>query len=273
MIPNKYPALRSEGTVDRKSEGLYETMAGVGVHEVIIESPRHIISLTEAPADTVRAVFQIYRDRLKSLKKDGRFVHGIIFKTVGAGAGASLEHTHSQLIVAPIVPINIWQELTGSLRYYNDRGRCVFCEMMEEEIKDGRRVVLETPHFLAFCPYAGRFPYETWVVPKDHNSHFETIGKPALEDLGRLMKQVLTNLEQKLDHPPYNYIIHSAPFDQLGLPHFHWHIEIIPRLTQVAGFEWGTGFYINPVPPEIGAKTLRANPPSQDPGHGSITNG
>ena len=265
VVRNKFPALMAEGSVDRQGNALYETMAAVGAHEVIIDSPRHVASLSELPAEAVRDVFQVYRDRLRIHKQDRRFVHGIVFKNVGAGAGASLEHTHSQLMVTPIVPINIWQEITGSLRHYNDRGRCVFCEILDEELKDSSRVVMVTEHFVAFCPYAGRFPFEIWVVPRRHDSHYENIAPLALEDLGALMKLLLHNLEEKLERPPYNYIIHSSPFDHPGLLHYHWHIEIIPRLTQVAGFEWGTGFYINPVPPEQAAEQLRAELPSSAP--------
>ena len=184
---------------------------------------------------------------------------------MGAAAGASLEHTHSQLIVTPIVPISVWEEMTGALEFFNYRGRCIYCDMVQQEIANEKRIVLDTTHFTAFCPFASRFPFETWIIPKQHSSHYENIPKPGVDDLASVLRQVLNKLEVALDCPPYNYIIHTAPFDHQEQPHYHWHIEIIPRLTKVAGFEWGTGFYINPVPPEDAAAFLREvkiNPPA-----------
>ena len=257
VVPNRFPALKIEGKLDKRGEGIYDRMAGIGAHEVIIESPRHHISMAELSEEAVRETLWIYRDRLVDLKKDPRLVHGMIFKNVGAAAGASLAHTHSQLIVTPIVPVNVWEEMTGALEFYNYRGRCIYCDMIDQETSTESRVVLDTPHFTAFCPYASRFPFETWVVPKVHSSHYENIPKSALDDLGSALKGVLVKLENALSRPAYNYIIHTAPFDHQEQPHYHWHMEIIPRLTKVAGFEWGTGFYINPVPPEDAAKYLR----------------
>ncbi len=257
VVPNKFPALKVEGALQKRGDGIYDKMAGVGAHEVIIESPKHYISMAELSEDNIREVMWVYRDRLVDLKKDTRLVHGMLFKNVGAAAGASLEHTHSQLIVTPIVPISVWEEMTGALEFFNYRGRCIYCDMILQELATEKRVVLDTPHFTAFCPYASRFPFETWILPKGHSSHFENIPKPAVDDLGVVLRQVLNKLEEALDRPAYNYIVHTGPFDHQELPHYHWHIEIIPRLTKVAGFEWGSGFYINPVPPEEAAAFLR----------------
>jgi UDPglucose--hexose-1-phosphate uridylyltransferase len=257
VVPNKFPALKVEGNLHKRGDGIYDKMAGVGAHEVIIESPRHEITMAALGEDNIREVLWVYRDRLVDLKKDSRLVHGMLFKNVGAAGGASLEHTHSQLIVTPIIPISVWEEMTGALEFFNYRGRCIYCDMVLQEQTNEKRIVLDTPHFTAFCPYASRFPFETWILPKNHSSHFENIPKPAVDDLGSVLRQILTKLEQALDSPAYNYIIHTAPFDHQELPHYHWHIEIIPRLTKVAGFEWGSGFYINPVPPEDAASFLR----------------
>jgi UDPglucose--hexose-1-phosphate uridylyltransferase len=257
VVPNRFPALKIEGSLNKRGDGIYDMMAGVGAHEVIIETPRHAVSMAEMPEDNIREVLWVYRDRLLDLKKDTRLVHGMLFKNVGPAAGASLDHTHSQLIVTPIVPISVWEEMTGSLEFFNYRGRCIYCDMVQQELASERRVVLDTPHFTAICPYASRFPFETWIIPRNHSSHFENIPKPTLDDLGSVLRQTLSKLEQALDRPSYNYIIHTAPFDHPELPHYHWHIEIIPRLTRVAGFEWGSGFYINPVPPEDAAAYLR----------------
>ncbi|MHC5540975.1 galactose-1-phosphate uridylyltransferase [Singulisphaera rosea] len=257
VVPNKFPALKVEGNLHKRGEGIYDKMAGVGAHEVIIESPRHHVSMASLSEDNIREVLWVYRDRLVDLKRDTRLVHGMLFKNVGAAGGASLEHTHSQLIVTPIVPISVWEEMTGSLEFFNYRGRCIYCDMVQEELANEKRIVLDTTHFTAFCPYASRFPFETWIIPKGHSSHFENIPKPGVDDLGTVMRQVLNKLEIALDNPSYNYIIHTAPFDHQELPHYHWHIEIIPRLSRIAGFEWGSGFYINPVPPEDAARFLR----------------
>src|SRR4051812_589928 len=257
VVPNKFPALQIEGGLSKRGDGIYDQMNGVGAHEVILECPFHESSLTQLPVENIREILWVYRDRLVDLKKDQRFVYGMVFKNVGPAAGASLEHSHSQLIVTPIVPINVIEEMSGALDFFNYRGRCIFCDMVHQESAFEKRVVLETPNFLAFCPYAARFPFETWILPKNHNSHYENIQKIEVDELATVLKTVLMKLEVALERPAYNYIIHTSPFDTQSLPHYHWHIEVIPRLTRVAGFEWGTGFYINPVPPEQAAALLR----------------
>jgi UDPglucose--hexose-1-phosphate uridylyltransferase len=257
VVPNRFPALKIEGSLNKRGEGIYDMMEGVGAHEVIIESPAHHKSMTTLSRNSIRDVIWVYRDRLLDLKQDPRLVHGMLFKNVGAAGGASLEHVHSQLIVTPIVPITVREEMTGSLQFYNYRGRCIYCDMVREELAVEARVVHDSTYFTAFCPFASRFPFETWIVPKTHSSHFENIPKPAVDDLSAVLHSVLNQLETALDRPSYNYIIHTAPFDHPELPHYHWHIEVIPRLTRIAGFEWGSGFYINPVPPENAAGFLR----------------
>jgi len=224
---------------------------------VIIESPKHLVSTSQLRDEELREVLWVYRDRLVDLKKDRRLVYGMIFKNVGAAAGASLEHTHSQLIVTPIVPINVWEEMSGSLEFYNYRGRCVYCDMIQQELAGEKRIVVDGPGFVAFCPFASRFPFETWVLPKIHSSHYENIQKNGVDELSGVIRQVIAKIEAALDRPAYNYIIHTAPFDTPELGHYHWHIEIMPSLTKAAGFEWGTGFYINAVPPEEAAAFLR----------------
>jgi UDPglucose--hexose-1-phosphate uridylyltransferase len=257
VVPNKFPALQVEGDLKKRADGMYDKMNGIGAHEVIIECPFHEASMAHFTEDNIRDVLWAYRDRMVDLKRDTRLVYGMLFKNVGALAGASLEHSHSQLIVTPIVPISVWEEMTGSLEFFNYRGRCIYCDMIQQEAGEGKRVVIDTPHFVCFAPFASRFPFELWIVPKHHNSHFENIQKSEVDELGTVLKTVLLKLETALDKPAYNYIIHTAPFDTQALPHYHWHVEIIPRLTRVAGFEWGTGFYINSVPPEQAAGFLR----------------
>lgn len=257
VVPNKYPALQVEGVLNKRGDGIYDLMNGIGAHEVIIESPHHEWSMARLSVDNIREVLWVYRDRLVDLKRDPRLVHGLIFKNVGALAGASLEHTHSQLIVTPVVPISVREEMTGSLEFYNYRGRCIYCDIIQQELATASRIVLDTPNFVVFCPFASRFPFETWLLPKQHSSQYENIPRQGVDEMGSVLKSILCKLELALDDPPYNYIIHTAPFDTKELPHYHWHLEIIPRLTRIAGFEWGSGFYINPVLPEQAASFLR----------------
>jgi UDPglucose--hexose-1-phosphate uridylyltransferase len=257
VVPNKFPALQVEGGLEKRGDGIYDLMNGVGAHEVIIECPQHETNMSHLSVEMMREVLWVYRDRLVDLKKDPRLVHGLIFKNKGAPAGASLDHTHSQLIVTSVVPISVWEEMTGSLEFYNYRGRCIYCDMIQQELATGSRIVLDTPGFVVFCPFASRFPFETWVLPKQHSSQYENIPRQGIEELGMVLKSILTKLELALDDPPYNYVIHTAPFDSGELAHYHWHLEIFPRLTRVAGFEWGSGFYINAVLPEEAAGFLR----------------
>ena len=257
VVPNKYPALKLDTDPRNHAAGMYDVLAGVGTHEVIIESPRHLTSTTQLTAGQLRDVLLIYRERLLDLRDDRRLVYGMIFKNVGAAAGASLEHTHSQLIVTPIVPISVTEEIEGSGAYYESCGRCVYCDIIERERAAGQRIVVDSPEFVAFCPFAGRFPFETWIVPTSHDSHYESLSRDASESLARVLLCVLGKIESALDRPAYNYIVHTTPFDTPAQAHYHWHIEIIPRVTKIAGFEWGTGFYINPVPPEEAATIMR----------------
>ncbi|HHT9118342.1 MAG TPA: galactose-1-phosphate uridylyltransferase [Candidatus Hypogeohydataceae bacterium YC38] len=257
VVPNKFPALVIEGGLNKRGDGIYDIMNGIGAHEVIIECPQHKISLTSLPPAHVQEIIWTYRDRLVDLKKDKRLIYGMLFKNVGAVAGASLEHTHTQLIVTPIVPLVVASEMEGSMAFYKYRGRCLFCDMINQELSNGSRMVLEGEHFVTFAPYAARFPFELWILPKNHSSHFENIQRSEVEELAETLRAALCKLEGALEQPPYNFIIHTSPFDQPELAHYHWHIEIIPRLTRVAGFEWGTGFYINPVPPENAAEYLK----------------
>jgi UDPglucose--hexose-1-phosphate uridylyltransferase len=259
VIPNKFPALEIEGDLGRQSDGLYDMMQGIGAHEVIIESPRHLSSTSELSEAEFSEVLCVYRNRLVELKKDHRLAYGMIFKNVGPSAGASLEHLHSQLIATPIVPINVWEEMTGSLEFYNYRGRCVYCDILQRELANKKRIILETSEFVALCPFASRFAFETWILPKTHSSRYENIDNAGTTELAGVLKKVIKKLEDVLEQPAYNYIIHTSPFDSSEVGHYHWHIEIMPRINKAAGFEWGTGFYINPVPPEDAATALRTD--------------
>ena len=257
VIPNKFPALQIEGEVAREGIGLYDRMNGVGAHEVIIESPDHKASLAGLSEKHLEDVFWAYRDRILDLRKDSRLRYILIFKNQGAAAGATLEHTHSQLIALPIVPTSVLDEINGCRAHYQDKERCIYCDIIRQEIADRSRVVGENAEFLSIAPYAPRFPFEVWVLPKKHTSYFEESQKFQFEALARLFSDTLRRLDRALGSPPYNFIIHTSPLHEPTGEFYHWHIEVMPKLSQVAGFEWGTGFYINPVPPEEAAAFLR----------------
>jgi UDPglucose--hexose-1-phosphate uridylyltransferase len=257
VIPSKFPVLRVEGTPNRKAEGLYDKMNGIGAHEVLIETPEHCHTFSSMPVKRVEDLFWAFRDRVLDLRRDVRLRHILLFKNHGPAAGGMLEHSHSQLIALPVVPKRAQEELNGARRYFEFRERCVYCDIVAQEIDAPDRLVAETDHFLVVSPYAPRFPFETWVLPKNHSSHAEAMTHSEIPDLADTLQRTFRKLDAVLEKPPYNLMLHSAPIQDSSVPHYHWHIEIIPKLTHVAGFEWGTGFYINPTPPEESARFLR----------------
>ena len=257
VVSNKFPALRVEGELNRQGEGLYDRMNGIGAHEVLIETPDHMLTLGELPEKQIADILWAFRDRVLDLKRDFRLVYIIIFKNHGEAAGASLEHPHSQLIALPVVPKRAKEEMDGARRYFDYKERCIFCDIIRQELETTARVILETDHYLVLSPYASRFPFETWIIPKRHSAHFEATEPASIQNLGWVERAVMRKIDKVLERPAYNMMIHSAPIQEGEMAHYHWHIEIIPKLTRVAGFEWGTGFYINPTPPEQAAKFLR----------------
>ena len=257
VVPNKFPALSLTENCQPQAEGLYQRMPGLGAHEVIIESPKHLVSTAALEVTQFADILSVYRQRLLVHKQDPRLACGMIFKNLGPAAGASLEHIHSQLIVTPMVPITVEKELSGSHEYHRRHGRCVYCDMIEQELKSAARIVIDQPEFIAFTPFASRFPFETWILPKIHGSHFENLEARQIDELAGIFKSVLAKTEAAVDRPAYNYIIHTAPFDTQALEHYHWHVEVMPSLIKPAGFEWGTGCYINPLSPEEAALRLR----------------
>jgi len=257
VVPNKFPALKMEGSLDKRGIGLYDASDGVGAHEVIIETPDHYKDLADLSQDEIKKVIFKYRSRSLDLEKDPRFKYILIFKNHGEPAGASLEHSHSQLVALPIVPKRVKEELEGASNYLRYRERCVFCDMVHQESHDKIRLISQNEHFVAFCPFVPRFAFETWIVPKTHNQNFKSIDDKRIEDMASILKDTLVRLKKVLNDPPYNFIIHTAPIRDGSSEDFHWHLEIMPKLTNVAGFEWGSGFYINPTSPEVAAKYLK----------------
>lgn len=257
VVPNKFPALGIEGNLNRQGEGLFDKMNGVGAHEVIIETPDHNATLATLGEQEVEDIFWAFRDRMLDLKKDKRLRYILIFKNHGEAAGASLEHAHSQLIALPIVPKLVREEIDGSKAHFSFKERCVYCDIIRQELDSGLRVIDENQDFVVIAPYAPRFPFETWILPKTHDSCFENAQKREYQNLSKILKTMLLKMDRVLDFPAYNLVIHTSPLTEAINDFYHWHVELMPKLSKVAGFEWGTGFYINPVTPEDSAKFLR----------------
>ncbi len=260
VVPNRFPAVRAFPPVADApgSPGLFHAVPAHGRHEVVIETSRHESDPGGMTDAEVAAVFRAYRGRLVSLAADERLAYAAVFKNVGAEAGASLGHTHSQVVATAFVPPAVRAELDGAAAYHAARGRCVFCDVMAADLADGRRVVAETEHFAAVCPFAPRFEYEVWVLPKAHAARYETLTDALAPELGTLVRRLVRALDAAAARPAYNWLLHTAPLRAADGPAFHWHLELFPRLSRVAGFEWGTGCFIVPVAPERAAAELRA---------------
>ncbi len=258
VVPNKFPALQIEGDIDRRGLGIYDMSGGIGAHEVIIQSPYHNKEIPDLLDEEVEAAIGMCCSRAEDLKNDKRFKYILLFKNYGPSAGASLAHPHIQLIALPMIPKNPAEEIQGALEYFEFRERCLFCDMLRQEMQEKTRVVAENNYFIAFCPFVSRFSFEMWVLPKVHHSFYCAISPAEIAGLARILKDVLLRLRLVLSDPAYNFIVHTSPINHEGeLAHYHWHIEIMPTLTRVAGFEWGTGFYVVSTPPELAAKYLR----------------
>lgn len=266
VIPNKFPALRIEGEMNREAEGIYDRMNGVGEHEVIIDTPDHGEAVEDQPPARIAVALRACKERMIDLQNDVRLRYILVFKNVGREAGASLSHSHYQLIATPVTPSRVRAKLTGAREYYQRKERSVFQDILRQEQRDGSRVVFENDGFLVYCPFASRFPFELCVLPKRAAADYHSIEAVELLSLAEALKVTLTKLSRGLQQPQYNLILHTAPsraghrrsgyWDTIDQD-FRWHLEILPRLTQTAGFEWGTGFYINPMPPEQSAAYLR----------------
>jgi len=260
VVSNKFPALRIEGELDRRGEGIYDKMNGVGAHEVIIECPDHDKTLSSV--SYFEKVLLTYRNRIKELCKDERFRYISIFRNQGEAAGASLAHPHSQIIALPVVPKRLKEELKGSREYFDYKERCIYCDIVRQEKEQGIRVINENRSYLSIAPFASRFPFETWILPQRHNSSFEETPEEHYASLAEIFSDALKKLNRVLGNPPYNFILHTSPASERVNDYYHWHFEIIPRLTRIAGFEWGSGFYINPTTPEDAAKFMREDLPT-----------
>lgn len=253
-VPNKYSAFHPQGSFETQTEGVYTCSNGFGKHEVIIETPQHDLEFHQFPVQQIELVYRMMRLRYNTLAEDQRLKYIQIYKNRGLFAGASLGHSHSQMIGLPMVPGNR-QTLP---RYYQEKQICLVCEMLEEERNKALRIVWESQHFILLCPYASRFSYEVWVIPRRHTEHFGQITDEELQDLSSVTHRFLTTLLERLENTSYNIVINTAPINVSYQPGYHWYMEITPRLIISNGIELGTGYYINPVCPEVAARVLRS---------------
>ena len=268
VIPNKFPALRIEGELDSQAEGLYDRMNGVGAHEIIIETPNHQESLVDLAVEKIVEVLKAYRARMLDLRNDSRFRYIFIFKNHGIEASANIPHSHSQLIAVPLIPPLVAAKLSSSHEHFQRKERCLICDLIKQEKGAKKRIVRDDGNFLVYAPYAARFPFELMIAPQEHSHDFALQTDQQLLLLAETLRNTLQRMQSVLNDPPYSFILHSAPPMHLrwGRPDYwasfpsdyHWHIELVPKLTRVAGFEWGSGFHINPTPPEEAADFLRS---------------
>ena len=265
VVPNKFAALQPVGNLERREErDFFREMDGFGIHEVIVESPTHNETIATMSLRQVERILLTYRERYLQLGDDPRHHLVTIFRNNGPKAGTSLAHPHSQLIATPIVPTQTRHVLEEAMRHYDDRGSCVYCDMVQEELKAKKRVVTETEDFLALEPFASRAPFETWILPKKHNASFGNITIAEAKKCAAVLRQVLGAMHSLLGNPDYNYMVCTAPFKDANESYYHWHIEIIPRLTTTAGFELGSGIYITVALPEATAGYLAQAVKEQD---------
>ena len=307
VVPNKFPAVASTAKQVESPPAFAPLTAvepSLGAHEVVIESPQHVGDIADFSVEEIATVLQVFRSRLQYWTKDSLMRFATVFKNVGPAAGASLEHAHSQVLALPFVPRAMAEELRGARRFFSEHQQCVYCWLVQEEIRQGIRLIAKEGPFVAFCAYAGRQPYETWIMPTAHTAHFSHLSDADTVSLALLLRQILLKLHAKLPGLSYNLLLHTAPFDRSGdyasgnsasgncvsgnsvsgnsvsgnsafgdsanndhanedpsaETYYHWHWELIPRTTALAGLEWGTGLYVNPLAPERAAAMLRNEP-------------
>lgn len=257
VVPNKFPVLQNNGNLALQTEGLYDKIDGVGSHEIILETPDHTATMSRLRPQDYYNILLSYRQRILDLKQDTRYRHISIFKNYGRTAGAALEHPNAQLIALPIVPKRTIEELEGAQRYYALKQRCVYCDVIQQEQQAAERLVHENDDFLAIEPFASCFPFETWVLPKKHIANFEHTDEAMFKAMAEMFSTVFKKIDTVLNYPPFNFMLYTSPFDNRHEHCYHWHFKITPWLSNLSGFEWGTGLYINPTAPEEAARLLR----------------
>jgi UDPglucose--hexose-1-phosphate uridylyltransferase len=264
-FPDKMPVFQVEGDLDREAEGVYDRMRNVGAHEVVVETREHGTTLGRLSAEDIARVLQMFRRRIQDLKNDTRFRYIQVFKNQGLQAGSFINHAHSHLVATPVIPRRLEAELRWSKRHFDLKERCLYCDILRQERSQGARMVEERSAFVAFCPFAPRFSYEVWVLPVAHRHRFEDLDDPALAELAQFLKRVLQRVEGVI--PDYHMVLHTSPNEKSPamwglaweslMDDFHWHIEILPRPTEVTRLHREEEFYVNPVPPEDAARQLR----------------
>jgi UDPglucose--hexose-1-phosphate uridylyltransferase len=264
VVPNSAPRLRIEGELGRRAEGFHDLMNGVGAHEIIAETPRHYSGLHELEIHEISNVLRAYIARMVDLEGDKRIRYVLIFKNHGEEAGAhTISHSISQLMALSVTPRAVKTKLMIARDYFASKERCIYCDVLQQELKGRKRLIAENEDFLALAPFASRFPFEMAVFPKSHNSAFSRISPGQVESLARILRDVLRKLDQTLGGPPYNLSLQDRPFLRPRAGYwntieedFHWHMEILPQVVRVTGFEWASEFFYNPVPPEIATRCL-----------------
>ncbi len=267
VIPNKQPVFAIEGSIDRRAIGLYDRMRGIGAHEIVIETPIHRVKPAEMPLLQLSAALTASRIRMSDLMRDNRFKYVLLFKNYGETAGATIHHPNQQIVATPVTPLLVSTQLSAARSYFQLKERCLFCDVIDQELDRGTRIVHVDDDFVSFAPYASRFPYEIHLYPRQHTHQFATLSDANTEKLSAHLLTVFRRLDIVLGDAPLNWMLVNGPNTNVDvrragfwatLEHdFHWHIEILPRLTPMAGFEWGTGLFINPTPPEDAAAFLR----------------
>lgn len=257
VVPNKFAMLQDGTAAETVSDGYYHAMQGIGLHEVVIETPHHDRELHDLPESSVAEVLFAFRERFRDMKKNPAICYIQLFKNYGFMGGGSLEHPHSQILALPLVTKTAAEENTAARSFFDRHGRCIFCDMVEKEVKTAKRIVFENGRFLAFCPFAPRYPFETWLMPKDHQSHFESLPDAGLTPLASALKTVLLRIGRALKNPAYNFAICTSPVQEASNPHYHWRLEVLPLSSPIGGFERASGFFVNAVGPEDAAAILR----------------
>jgi len=257
VVPNKFAALSADAVPARSLSHLRRKIEGFGFHEVIVDTPNHAHCMALLTDAEVADILQVYKQRHNALSLDRRIAHVTLFKNHGADAGASLQHPHSQLIATPVIPSQVRHRIHEALRHYDDVGECMFCHLVEREVEEQTRVVLKSEHFVAMEVFASATPFATHIFPLRHMASFGDISAAEIVDLARVLRTVLAKLYVGLENPDYNFTVRSGPAADTGARHSHWYVSVIPRLTRVAGFELGSGMFINTVLPEAAAEFLR----------------
>lgn len=258
ILPNKFPALSGNGGPHRITRGSFRSMHASGTHEVVVEHPRHDLTLADMPPEHIASILRLYRDRYVALRANPVVESIIIFKNHGERAGTSLEHAHSQIAAASIVSPSLRGRLTEAARVFDEDGECIYCRVLHDELTDGARIIETSPHFVAFIPFAALSQYHLWIFPRRHASSYDSIREEEIDDLAKILSRVLRRLSNALGDPDFNFSLRSAPVSESVSNYIHWYLAIIPRVSHVAGFELGSGMYMNSLCPEDAAENLRA---------------